>query len=149
MLPARRNQYWLPSIFNDIFDDDFMGYTPAKQFASPAVNIIENEKDYQIEVAAPGMSKEDFKVRLENDNELVISLEKKNEDKHEKKNYLRREFSYASFKQAFIIPDEVEAEGINAAMVDGVLKITLPKKEATVKTPASRQIEPMAAEKSM
>ena len=141
MLPARRNQYWLPSIFNDIFDDDFMGYTPAKQFASPAVNIIENEKDYQIEVAAPGMSKEDFKVRLENDNELVISLEKKNEDKHEKKNYLRREFSYAAFKQAFIIPDEVEAEGINAAMVDGVLKITLPKKEATVKTPASRQIE--------
>ena len=141
MLPARRNQYWLPSIFNDIFDDDFMGYTPAKQFASPAVNIIENEKDYQIEVAAPGMSKEDFKVRLENDNELVISLEKKNEDKHEKKNYLRREFSYASFKQSFIIPDEVEAEGIGAAMVDGVLKITLPKKEATVKTPASRQIE--------
>lgn len=141
MLPARRNQYWLPSIFNDIFDDDFMGYTPAKQFASPAVNIIENEKDYQIEVAAPGMSKEDFKVRLENDNELVISLEKKNEDKHEKKNYLRREFSYASFKQAFIIPDEVEAEHIGAAMVDGVLKITLPKKEVTVKTPASRQIE--------
>jgi HSP20 family protein len=141
MLPARRNQYWLPSIFNDIFDDDFMNYTPAKQFASPAVNIIENDKDYEIEVAAPGMSKEDFKVRLENDNELVISLEKKNEDKHEKKNYLRREFSYASFKQAFIIPDEVEAEGINAAMVDGVLKITLPKKEATVKTPASRQIE--------
>ena len=133
MLPARRNQYWLPSIFNDIFDDDFMGYTPAKQFASPAVNIIENEKDFQIEVAAPGMSKEDFKVRLENDNELVISLEKKN--------YLRREFSYASYKQAFIIPDEVEAEGINASMVDGVLKITLPKKEVTVKTPASRQIE--------
>ena len=141
MLPARRNQYWLPSIFNDIFDDDFIGYTPAKQFASPAVNIIENEKDFQIEVAAPGMSKEDFKVRLENDNELVISLEKKNEDKHEKKNYLRREFSYASYKQAFIIPDEVEAEGINASMVDGVLKITLPKKEVTVKTPASRQIE--------
>ena len=141
MLPARRNQYWLPSIFNDIFDDDFMGYTPAKQFASPAVNIIENEKDYQIEVAAPGMSKEDFKVRLENDNELVIALEKKNEDKHEKKNYLRREFSYASFKQAFIIPDEVEAEHIGAAMVDGVLKITLPKKEVVVKTPASRQIE--------
>lgn len=141
MLPARRNQYWLPSLFNDIFDDDFMNYTPAKQFASPAVNIIENEKDYQIEVAAPGMSKEDFKVRLENDNELVIALEKKNEDKHEKKNYLRREFSYASFKQAFIIPDEVEAEGINAAMVDGVLKITLPKKEVSVKTPASRQIE--------
>ena len=133
MLPARRNQYWLPSLFNDIFDDDFMGYTPAKQFASPAVNIIENEKDYQIEVAAPGMSKEDFKVRLENDNELVISLEKKN--------YLRREFSYASFKQSFIIPDEVEAEGIGAAMVDGVLKITLPKKEVTVKTPASRQSE--------
>ena len=141
MALAKRNQYWLPSLFNDIFDDDFMGYTPAKQFASPAVNIIENENDFQIELAAPGMTKEDFKVRLEEGNELVISLEKKNEEKQEKKNYLRREFSYASFKQAFIIPDEVKVEDINAAMADGVLRITLPKKDMTVKVPASRQIE--------
>ncbi|MBQ9477901.1 MAG: Hsp20/alpha crystallin family protein [Bacteroidales bacterium] len=144
MLPTayRRNQDWLPSLFNAFWDDDFAGLTPAKQFASPAVNVVENDKDYQIELAAPGMTKEDFKVRLENNDELVVALEKKHENKEEKKrNYLRREFSYASYQQTFIIPEEVEVEGISAAMNDGVLTITLPKKEQVVKTPASRQIE--------
>ena len=145
MLPTtysrRRNQDWLPSIFNEFFNDDFMGLTPAKQFASPAVNVIENEKDYTLELAAPGMTKNDFSVRLENDNELVISLQKKDEKKEEKKNYLRREFSYASYQQTFVIPEEVNIEAIAAAMNDGVLSITLPKKEAVTKVPASRQIE--------
>ena len=146
MLPAtypyRRNQNWVPSLFNEIFDDDFWGVTPTKQFASPAVNIIENEKNYQVEIAAPGMTKDDFKVRLENDNELVISLEKKEEHKEDKKkNYLRREFSYASYHQTFIIPEEVEVEHIAAAMNDGVLTVTLPKKAEVTRTPVSRQIE--------
>ena len=138
----RRNQDWLPSVFNEFFDDDLWRVTPAKQFASPAVNILENEKDYQVEIAAPGMTKEDFKVRVENDNELVISLEKKEEHKEDKKrNYLRREFSYASYHQTFIIPEDVEVGHIGAAMNDGVLTITLPKKEEVTKTPVSRQIE--------
>ena len=138
----RRNQDWLPSVFNEFFDDDLWRVTPAKQFASPAVNILENEKDYQVEIAAPGMTKEDFKVRVENDNALVISLEKKEEHKEEKKkNYLRREFSYASYHQTFIIPEEVEVGHIAAAMNDGVLTITLPKKEEVTRTPVSRQIE--------
>lgn len=138
----RRNQDWLPSIFNEFFDDDLWRVTPAKQFASPAVNIMENEKDYQVEIAAPGMTKNDFKVSVENDNELVISLEKKEEHKEDKKkNYLRREFSYASYHQTFIIPEEVEVEHIAAAMNDGVLTITLPKKEEVTRTPVSRQIE--------
>lgn len=145
MLPTtynrRRTQDWLPSIFNEIFNDDFMGFTPAKQFASPAVNVIENEKDYALELAAPGMTKDDFSVRLENDNELVISLQKKDAKKEEKKNYLRREFSYASYQQNFVIPDEVNLEGIAASMNDGVLTITLPKKEVVTKVPASRKIE--------
>lgn len=138
----RRNQDWLPSIFNEFFDDDLWRVTPAKQFASPAVNILENEKDYQVEIAAPGMTKDDFKVRVENDNELVISLEKKEEHKEDKKkNYLRQEFSYASYHQTFIIPEEVEVEHIAAAMNDGILTVTLPKKEQVTKTPVSRQIE--------
>ena len=145
MLPTtysrRRNQDWLPSIFNEFFNDDFMGLTPAKQFASPAVNVIENEKDYTLELAAPGMTKNDFNVRLENDNELVISLQKKDEKKDQKKNYLRREFSYASYQQTFVVPEEVNIEAIAAAMNDGVLTITLPKKEVVTKVPASRQIE--------
>ena len=138
---TRRNQSWLPGIFSDLFDDNFT-LMPARQFASPAVNIKETGKEFEIEVAAPGMTKEDFKVRLENNDELVVALEKKHENKEEKKrNYLRREFSYASYQQTFIIPEEVEVEGISAAMNDGVLTITLPKKEQIVKAPASRQIE--------
>ena len=139
----RRNQDWLPSIFNEFFDDDLWRVSPAKQFASPAVNILENEKDYQVEIAAPGMTKDDFKVRVENDNELVISLEKKEEHKEDKKkkNYLRREFSYASYHQTFIIPEEVEVGHIAAAMNDGVLTITLPKKEEVTRTPVSREIQ--------
>lgn len=138
----RSNQDWLPSIFNEFFNHDFMGLTPAKQFASPAVNVIENEKEYTLELAAPGMTKDDFSVRLENENELVISLQKKEEKKDEtKRNYLRREFSYASYQRTFLIPDEVNIEGIAATMVDGVLSVALPKKEPVTKVPASRQIE--------
>ena len=142
MLPARRNQYWLPSIFNDIFDDDFMGYTPAKQFASPAVNIKETEKAFEIEIAAPGMTKDDFKIRVDNDEELVIALEKKHEDKEEHKgeNYLRREFSYTSYHQAFTLPDNVDIEAIKANMTNGVLGILLPKKNPEKQIPASRHI---------
>src|SRR5574344_1073858 len=78
MLPARRNnQNWMPSIFNDFFGDDFMSLTPAKQFATPAVNITENEKNYEIEVAAPGLTKDDIKVNVDNGNELAISYEKR------------------------------------------------------------------------
>lgn len=145
MLPTaysrRRNQDWLPSIFSEFFNNDFMGLTPAKQFASPAVNVIENEKEYTLELAAPGMTKNDFNVRLENDNELVISLQKTDEKKEEKKNYLRREFSYASYQQTFVVPDEVNIEAIAANMNDGVLTIILPKKEEIARTPVTRQIE--------
>ena len=143
MLPVyysrRNNQNWLPSIFNSLFDDDFV--TPTKQFASPAINIVENEKNYEIELAAPGLSKDDFKLNVNNDDELEISLEKKSEENKEKRNFLRREFSYASYRRSFVLPEEVEREKISAVMLNGVLKITLPKKEAVVKTPAQRQIE--------
>ena len=78
MYPARRNQAWIPSIFGDLFDD--FAVMPAKQFASPAVNIKETDKDFQIEIAAPGMTKDDFTIRVDNDEELVIALEKKHEN---------------------------------------------------------------------
>ena len=81
MVPARRNnQNWLPSIFNDFFDNEWL---EKRNTTSPAVNIIENEDEFRIEVAAPGMTKEDFHVDVNPDNELVISMEKKNEEKEE------------------------------------------------------------------
>ena len=116
---------------------------PAKQFASPAVNIKETDADFEIEIAAPGMTKEDFSIRVDNDEELVIALEKKHEHKDEKKNenYLRREFSYTSYHQAFTLPDNIDVEAIKAGMVNGVLEITLPKKTPEKQIPASRHIE--------
>lgn len=135
------NQNWLPSFFNDFFDNDWMVKANA---TAPAINVIENEKDYKVEVAAPGMSKEDFNISLGDNNELVISMEKKNEsgekDK-EGKRYLRREFSYSKFQQAFDLPDNVDVEKINASMNNGVLTIELPKVAVEEKAKTNRVIE--------
>ena len=140
MYPARRNQAWIPSIFGDLFDD--FAVMPAKQFASPAVNIKETDKAFEIEIAAPGMTKEDFSIRVDNDEELVIALEKKHNHKEENKdeNYLRREFSYTSYHQAFTLPENIDIEAIKANMNNGVLGIVLPKKTPEKQSPASRHI---------
>lgn len=149
MMPVMRNQNWLPSLFNDFFGDEWL-VSRANHVASPAVNIIESEKDYRIEVAAPGMTKDDFKVNVNDHDELVISLEKRveneekdgKEGKHSRKGtYLRREFSYSSFRQSFALPENVEKSKIEAKMEHGVLTIDLPKKEESKQVPASRQIE--------
>lgn len=135
------NQNWLPSFFNDFFDNDWMVKANA---TAPAINVIENEKDYKVEVAAPGMSKEDFNISLGDNNELVISMEKKNESGEKDKDgkrYLRREFSYSKFQQAFDLPDNVDVEKINASMNNGVLSIELPKVATEEKAKASRMIE--------
>lgn len=143
MIPVRKynNQNWLPSIFNDFFDNDWMVKTNA---TAPAINVIESDKDYKVEVAAPGMTKDDFNIHLSEDNELVITMEKKNETKEEdkeNKKYLRREFSYSKFQQALVLPDDVEKEKINANVSDGVLTIELPKRTPEEKAKISRQIE--------
>lgn len=139
MTPIRRNsQEWLPNIFSDFFDNDWMFKTNATM---PAVNVIENETDYKVEVAAPGMTKEDFNVHLEGDNQLVISMEKKNETKDDNSKYLRREFSYSKFQQALVLPDDVEKDNINAAVNDGVLTIDLPKMTKEEKANVCRAIE--------
>ena len=85
MVPARRNQNWLPSIFNDFLGNDWL--VERRNATAPAVNILENDDEYKVEVAAPGMTKEDFKVHLNEDNELIISMEKKNESKEEDKEH--------------------------------------------------------------
>ena len=137
----RYNQNWLPNLFNDFFDNDWMVKANA---TAPAINVIENEKDYRVEVAAPGMTKEDFDIHLGDNNELVISMEKKNESEekdNDGKKYLRREFSYTKFQQAFDLPDNVDVDKINASMNNGVLSIELPKVATEEKAKASRMIE--------
>ncbi|HJC17844.1 Hsp20/alpha crystallin family protein [uncultured Alistipes sp.] len=142
MVPVRRNQNWLPSIFNDFFDNEWL---EKRNTTSPAVNIIENEDEFRIEVAAPGMTKEDFHVEVNRDNELVISMEKKNEQKEEdpkkRGTYLRREFSYSRFQQSLLLPDNVETEKISAKVEHGVMTIEIPKRKVEETVAASRRIE--------
>ena len=109
---------------------------------APAINVIENEKDYTVEFAAPGMKKEDFSVNINGEGNLVVKMERKNEQKEENKksHYLRREFSYAKYEQTLILPDDVEKQNIAAKMENGVLYITLPKTEPAA-TKVERQIE--------
>ncbi|AUI46809.1 MULTISPECIES: Hsp20/alpha crystallin family protein [Bacteroides] len=140
MMPVRRSQNWLPSIFNDFFDNEWMVKANA---TAPAINVIETEKAYKVELAAPGMTKEDFNVRIDEENNLVISMEKKTENKEEKKDgrYLRREFSYSKFQQTMILPENVDKDHISAQVENGVLNIELPKlSEEEVKKP-DRTIE--------
>ena len=141
MIPTRRNnQTWLPNIFNDFFDNDWMVRANA---TAPSINVIESDKDYQVEVAAPGMTKEDFNIHLSENGELVISMEKKQEDekKDQNKHYLRREFSYSKFEQALILPDDVVKEKISANVANGVLTISLPKQTPEEKVKVNRVIE--------
>ncbi len=149
MTPVRRNQSsWLPSIFNDFFERD---WPDRRSATSPAVNILENETCYKVEVAAPGMTKEDFKVHLNEDNELLITLEKRTEpketekaekpDETKKDTYLRREFSYTQFRQSLLLPDNIERDKISARMENGVMTIDIPKKRVEAAASAARQIE--------
>ncbi len=123
---------------NDVFDNFFSTNLPAFKGTIPAINIIEGKDNYRIEVASPGMKKEDFRIDLENDL-LTISSEQKQENEEKNDKYMRREFSYSGFKRSFILPDSTDAEKIEASHNNGILTVVIPKREeAKVKPP--RQI---------
>ena len=140
MMPIRNSydQNWLPSIFNDLFDNE---YSVRKSSNVPAINVLEDENEYKIEVAAPGMSKEDFSISLVNEDYITISLEKKNKEDDNKKKYLRREFSFSKFKQTLSMPDDVDRENISASMQNGILTINLCKIKKNSKSNEPRMIE--------
>lgn len=144
-MPVRRTQNWLPSIFNDFFDNDWMVKANA---TAPAINVFETEKEYKVELAVPGMTKEDFNVHIDEENNLVITMEKKVENheentKDDKKEgrYLRREFSYSKFQQNMILPDDVDKDKISAHVENGVLNINLPKFTAQEKEKSKKFID--------
>ena len=142
-LIVRRNGSLFPSLMTDLldterfFDTDLVLPTSTKSFI-PAANITERDKDFLIELAAPGMTKKDFKVELEN-NTLSISSEK--EEKHEEKKdgVSRKEFSYNSFCRSFRLPENSKADKIEAEYENGILKVAIPKKEVTI-TKAKKEI---------
>ena len=132
MLPARRfnGQYGLTDFFNDFFDNrnlEKIGVT------APAINVKENDKGYKIEVAAPGMCKDDFKIHLNKEGNLVIDMEKtdcgcKDKDGEKKEcKYLRKEFSYSKFSQTLLLPDNADKDAIEAHVNNGILYVMIPK----------------------
>ena len=138
MMPVMRSNSWMPSVFNDLFDTEFM---PKANGTAPAINVKESDKAYTVELAAPGMKKEDFNVHINDEGNLIIKMESKSEKKDEDKNvrYLRREFSYTKYEQTLILPDDVNKEQIAAKVENGVLTVDLPK-IVEEKVKVSRQI---------
>lgn len=138
MTLVRRNSNWLPDVFNDFFDTDFM---PRANATAPAINVKESDKAYTVELAAPGMKKEDFDVHINDDGNLTIKMESKHESKEDDKNtrYLRREFYYSKYEQTLILPDDVDKNKISAHVDNGVLTVDLPKIEVA-ETKVARQI---------
>ena len=137
--PSTSLNKWIDTLFNttlaDAMGTDFTN-------SSPSVNIVEHDAHFTMQLAAPGLQKSDFNINIENDY-LVISAEKKTE-KEETGNegkFTRREFNYSSFKRSFQLDENINREGIAASYENGVLSITLPKKEETWKKPGSTTIE--------
>lgn len=144
MRQLQRTNGWLPEIFNDFFDNTWM---PKANATAPAINVSESEKNYVVEVAAPGMKKDDFSIEINEDNDLVVKMEKKDEHNDEKKDsndnvrYLRREFAYSKYQQTLILPDDVDRTKIEAKVENGVLMVTLPKVVTKEEPKTSRQIK--------
>lgn len=144
-LTIRKNGSLFPSVVNDLFDKEIFFpefFNPANNLlrgwglesSIPSVNIIENTKDYKIELAAPGLKKSDFKIEVDS-GYLTISSEQTEEKNEEKDHYKRREFSYSTFSRSFQLPENSLSDKIDARYEDGVLKLSIPKKDVTVSKP--------------
>ena len=137
VIPSASVGKWIDNLFNlplaDAIGADFM-------VSSPSVNIVEQDHQFSMHLAAPGLEKNDFAIRVENDY-LIVSAEKKSEKEETDKRFTRREFNYSSFKRSFQLDDSIDREKISAAYENGVLNITLPKKEESWKKPSATTIE--------
>ena len=140
MLPVMSSINWFPTMFDDFFNNDWM---PKMKATAPAVNVKEDAKAYVMELAVPGIKKEYCRVCINNEGNLEVTIENKMEHKDEdkKEHYLRREFSYSNYQQVYVLPEDVEKDHVTAAVENGVLAITMPKKTKEEEKKALRQIE--------
>ena len=137
MLPVMFKNSWFPTVFDDFFNTDI-----AAQRTAPAVNVKVNDNAYTMEVASPGLKKEFCRISINDEGNLHVAIENKFEHKEEdkKEHYLRREFSYTNYQQAYTLPEDVDKNSISAKVEDGILTIVLPKiKKEEVKV--SRHID--------
>lgn len=136
---ALRKNNLFPGIFDDLFNDEWLGNSTKKLGNTlPAVNIKESDKNFKLEVAIPGLKKEDIKIDVDSE---ILSISSEQKQKHEENNdeYSRREYHFSSFKRCFSIPETVDIEKIDASYKDGILNINLPKREEL--TPKSKSIQ--------
>lgn len=139
MLPTITTRSFRPFYMPNIFDDDFFPVLSNRTSSMPAVNIREDEKNYVLDLAIPGIEKKDLKIDM-NDDVLTISSETKSESEDSGNGYKRKEFSYSSFCRSFYIPDNVNRDNIAASYRDGILSVSLPK-EKEEKTKITKKID--------
>ncbi len=135
----RKSQDFMPALFNDFLDWNWSNVADTM----PRMNVIENKNDYQLEFSVPGLVKEDVKLTIDTDNNLVVEMikENKNEHKDEQRHYLRREFSTEQFRQLIALPDDIHKEAIEAKVENGILTVTLPKVTMEEKKQLAQTIE--------
>ncbi len=143
-------------MMDQLFDDNFVRpVATVKRSTAPMLNVMESEDAYTLQVAAPGLTKEEVSVKLDEEEALVISIQKKNEETNSEEDsenkavakvdekpirYLRREFAYQSFVQRLLLPENANKEMISAKMENGMLEVIIPKVKEEVKTPIERMI---------
>ncbi len=134
LLPALNMADWAMNFFKD---DDFFDkrWLPGFEMTTPSVNVKETKEAYKLEVAAPGMKKDDFKVEIK-EGHLCIAAETKSEKEEKEENFTRKEFNYQAFSRSFWLPENVKADSIKATYNDGILKIEVPKVKVEKEEPA-------------
>ena len=128
----------LDKMFSPMYQDFFSHPVMDSTTVLPAVNVLENDEQFRIELAAPGLTKESFNIKIEKD-VLTISTEKKTENIEEGTKFTRKEFAYHSFKRSFNLPEIADQENISAEYKDGILHVTILKQKA--KLPAVKEIK--------
>jgi HSP20 family protein len=138
MLPMITRRSYKPFMWSSLLDDDFFPVVSQRNTSMPAVNIKEDEKKYQLDLAVPGIEKRDLKIEI-NEDVITVSSENKNEKEENTDGFKRREFSYSSFCRSFYLPENVNKEKIEANYKDGILTIALPK-QTEEKSKVSREV---------
>ena len=140
MLPVMKSNGWFPTMFDEIFNNEWM---PKMKATEPAINVKEDGKAYTMEVAVPGIKKEFCRININNDGNLEVAIENKLEHKEEdkKEHFIRREFSYSNYQQTYVLPENVVKEKISAKVENGVLSIVMPKQTKEEEKKSQLQIE--------
>ncbi len=134
------NRVLVDELFNNFFNNDYHEDYVKNNATKPATNIFETEKEFKIELLVPGVTKDDLSL-VQKDNLLTIKVEKKEEEKQEEYKYARREFGAYNFEKQYRLPKTIDAENITAKFENGILNVTLPKKEeALEKAPVQIKI---------